>query len=107
LQSNQLIRILPLLPYAKFINLLVGADFVITDGGSIQEECYYLGIPCLIMRNKTERLDGLGEMAYLSEFNQNNINAFMNSISSSVREPKVFKKNPSKLIVDHLCKYYE
>lgn len=51
--------------YPHFIHSLMAAKFVLTDGGSIQEEASYLKKPCLILRNRTERGDGLGENAIL------------------------------------------
>ncbi len=43
------------LPYPKFIKLVKGAKFVLTDSGGIQEETSYLNIPCLTLRENTER----------------------------------------------------
>ena len=43
------------LPYIDFMNVLTGAQLVITDSGGLQEETTYLGIPCLTMRENTER----------------------------------------------------
>ena len=37
------------------MNLVIGARLVITDSGGLQEETTYLGIPCLTMRENTER----------------------------------------------------
>ena len=37
------------------MNLVTGARLVITDSGGLQEETTYLGIPCLTMRDNTER----------------------------------------------------
>ena len=42
-------------PYIRFMSLVVGAAAVITDSGGIQEETTYLGIPCLTLRDTTER----------------------------------------------------
>jgi len=40
--------------------------FVVTDSGGLVEECYYLGIPCVIVRPATERWEALAEgRAYL------------------------------------------
>jgi UDP-N-acetylglucosamine 2-epimerase (non-hydrolysing) len=43
------------LPYARFMSLVEGAAAIITDSGGIQEETTYLAIPCLTMRDNTER----------------------------------------------------
>jgi UDP-N-acetylglucosamine 2-epimerase (non-hydrolysing) len=37
------------------MNLVRGARAVITDSGGVQEESTYLGIPCLTLRENTER----------------------------------------------------
>jgi UDP-N-acetylglucosamine 2-epimerase (non-hydrolysing) len=41
--------------YVRFMNLVLHSAFVITDSGGIQEETSYLGIPCLTVRENTER----------------------------------------------------
>jgi UDP-N-acetylglucosamine 2-epimerase (non-hydrolysing) len=43
------------LPYIEFLALQSRAVVVITDSGGIQEETTYLGVPCLTLRNNTER----------------------------------------------------
>jgi UDP-N-acetylglucosamine 2-epimerase (non-hydrolysing) len=43
------------LPYVDFLSLLCGARAVITDSGGIQEETTMLGVPCLTLRDSTER----------------------------------------------------
>jgi UDP-N-acetylglucosamine 2-epimerase (non-hydrolysing) len=42
-------------PYVRFMSLVMGAAAAITDSGGIQEETTYLGIPCLTLRENTER----------------------------------------------------
>lgn len=49
------IRVLDPLPYIEFLSLQMRASVVITDSGGIQEETTYLGVPCLTMRENTER----------------------------------------------------
>jgi len=49
------IKLLEPLPYVQFMNVVTGAKVVITDSGGLQEETTYLGIPCLTMRENTER----------------------------------------------------
>lgn len=65
-----------ILSHGQFIHLLEKCSFVITDGGSIQEEAFYLGKPCLLLRHNTERNDGLGENAVLSKFDIQRANYF-------------------------------
>jgi UDP-N-acetylglucosamine 2-epimerase (non-hydrolysing) len=43
------------LSYINFMNLVLGARMAITDSGGVQEETTYLGIPCLTLRENTER----------------------------------------------------
>jgi UDP-N-acetylglucosamine 2-epimerase (non-hydrolysing) len=43
------------LGYLDFLKLLSGADFVLTDSGGIQEESCILQIPCVTLRENTER----------------------------------------------------
>ena len=43
------------LPYIQFMNVITGARVVITDSGGLQEETTYVGIPCLTLRDNTER----------------------------------------------------
>ena len=42
-------------PYVAFLSVVSGAAAVITDSGGIQEETTYLGIPCITLRDNTER----------------------------------------------------
>ena len=43
------------LGYLDFMHLMNNAKIVMTDSGGIQEETTVLGIPCLTLRNNTER----------------------------------------------------
>ena len=43
------------LGYLDFMKLLAEARLVLTDSGGIQEETTVLGVPCLTLRNNTER----------------------------------------------------
>ena len=54
LQAGKLFLYGPL-PYIEFLALQRRASVVITDSGGIQEETTYLGVPCLTLRNNTER----------------------------------------------------
>jgi UDP-N-acetylglucosamine 2-epimerase (non-hydrolysing) len=43
------------LGYINFMNLVINSKLVLTDSGGIQEETTFLKIPCITLRNNTER----------------------------------------------------
>ncbi len=49
------LHLLEPLPYIEFLALQRRALVVITDSGGIQEETTYLRVPCITLRNNTER----------------------------------------------------
>ncbi len=53
--SNGRLRLLAPQPYLEFLALQRGAAVVVTDSGGIQEETTFLGVPCLTVRENTER----------------------------------------------------
>lgn len=53
------VHLLPALPYAGFVALMMRATLVLTDSGGVQEEAPALGLPCLVLRAVTERREGL------------------------------------------------
>ena len=55
LESNPNITLAQPLGYLDFLNLLKDASVVITDSGGIQEETTVLKIPCVTLRENTER----------------------------------------------------
>lgn len=99
------IFLVPRLPYAHFIKLMKKAEFIATDGGSNQEEAYYLGKPCLILRNVTERIEGLGKNAILSCGDENIIRDFLKNYKKYKKAPINIGAPPSRIIVDNLLKY--
>jgi len=53
--QNENLHLLEPLGYLEFLALQQNAIMVITDSGGIQEETTYLGVPCLTLRENTER----------------------------------------------------
>ncbi len=49
------VRLIPALGYLDFVALEASARVVLTDSGGIQEETTVLGVPCLTLRDTTER----------------------------------------------------
>jgi len=103
LENNPRIKLLPRMGYIKFVKLMKCAKFVITDGGSNQEELSYLGIPTLLMRKATERQEGLMTTATLCPYDEQILKRFLRDLPvlSSV-EPATHAGSPSEIIVDYL-----
>ena len=53
--SGPRIALLPPQGYLEMLGLMAGATLVLTDSGGMQEETTALGVPCLTMRENTER----------------------------------------------------
>jgi len=49
------LRLLQPVAYPDFVGLMAAAAIVLTDSGGIQEEALVLGVPCLTLREETER----------------------------------------------------
>ncbi|WP_310497307.1 non-hydrolyzing UDP-N-acetylglucosamine 2-epimerase [Sandarakinorhabdus sp.] len=54
------VHLLPPLDYASFVWAMARSALVLTDSGGIQEEAPALGLPVLVLRDSTERREGLG-----------------------------------------------
>jgi UDP-N-acetylglucosamine 2-epimerase (non-hydrolysing) len=59
LQDHERIHLIEPLTYMPFVWLMNRADLVLTDSGGVQEEAPSLGKPVLVMRNTTERPEGV------------------------------------------------
>jgi UDP-N-acetylglucosamine 2-epimerase (non-hydrolysing) len=55
LERNRNLKMISPLGYLDFLRLYSGARLVLTDSGGIQEETTVLGIPCITLRENTER----------------------------------------------------
>ncbi len=88
--------------FIDWINACNRAEFVITDGGSNQEELSYLGVPTILFREETERKEGLDENVVLSKFDKDVIDDFVENYSNYRRQPLFKSVSPSKNIVNYL-----
>jgi len=59
LQNVQNITLLPPLDYLPLVHLMKHATLILTDSGGIQEEAPAFGIPTLVLRDVTERPEGV------------------------------------------------
>lgn len=92
----------PLLPHPEFVQLLREAHLVVTDGGSVQEECALLGVPTLLWRSRSERPDGIGRNVVLSRYEGAVVDAFLARPESYRHAPADMTATPSRRIVDVL-----
>lgn len=102
LENNKNIRLLPRLEYLPFVKAVKHAEFVITDGGGNQEELYHMGKPTLIFRNETERQEGLGTTALISNLDHSTIKKFCQNYKKYEHPPVKEKNSPSKIITKFL-----
>ena len=54
LHVGENVRLLEPLGYLEMVALQASAACVLTDSGGMQKEAYYLGVPCVTMRDETE-----------------------------------------------------
>ena len=95
-------RRVPRLRFFDFVRVERGSSFVVTDSGGSQEECYYLDLPCLVHRVKTERREGLGENAVLSGMDAGVLRAFLEDPARFRRTSSLPSASPSDVIVADL-----
>jgi UDP-N-acetylglucosamine 2-epimerase (non-hydrolysing) len=57
--KNKNVKIIDPIGYLDFLMLLLNAELVLTDSGGIQEEACILKIPCITLRENTERQETL------------------------------------------------
>ena len=103
LQDNLNFILFARVDYFDFMKLLNRAKFVITDGGSNQEELHYMGKPCLIMRKTTERNEGIGQNARMFHGNLNEITDFAGQYSNYQIERTSVVESPADIIAKVLC----
>jgi len=96
------VEISPLLGHREFIELLQRAPLALIDGGSIQEECAYLGVPTLLWRSRTERPHGLGDNIELAHYEQATVKRFLETLDARRRPQALPAAFPSRQILDEL-----
>jgi UDP-N-acetylglucosamine 2-epimerase (non-hydrolysing) len=109
---NQLnIKFSPLVKYIEFIWMINNSKYIITDGGSIQEESLVLKKPCVLLRERTERQEGLNTgLNFLTKLDLNYSKKVIKRIEASEVKVKNFvnpygDENASKKIVEILTRH--
>jgi UDP-N-acetylglucosamine 2-epimerase (non-hydrolysing) len=101
------------LNFFDFIKLEENSFCVLTDSGTVQEECSILKVPCIILRNSTERQETLESGAVL--INYDNEFTIFNNIQLSVECRKTddsipseyLKKNVSDRVVNIILSHHK
>ena len=103
------LRVTEPLGYLEFLNLMANARLVLTDSGGIQEETTILGVPCLTLRENTERpvtVTG-GTNGVVGSDPQRIVSetlAILNGEGKAGRVPELWDGRAAKRIVEMLCK---
>ena len=107
LDSMPNLHLLDSVGYIDFLSLMNSSKLVITDSGGIQEETTYLSIPCITLRENTERpvTIELGTNELVDSKTQDIINAYdrvsnLNQRSKTKKTPKYWDGNAAKRIVN-------
>ena len=99
------LRIIDPIGYLDFMKLMMSAKFVLTDSGGIQEETTVLGVPCLTLRENTERpvttTEGTNKLVGVKTENiLNAAFAILNGESKAGRIPEFWDGKASTRIIN-------
>ncbi|GLZ40633.1 UDP-N-acetylglucosamine 2-epimerase [Actinokineospora sp. NBRC 105648] len=92
----------PKLRYLRFLPVVARAKFVVTDSGGLGAECYYLGLPCAIHRERTESPQHIGETVVLTEMRQDKLTDFLSTYQNRRGPSLVDQYQPSEIIAETL-----
>lgn len=91
--------------YVNMMHLLDKTELIVTDSGGLQEESYYIGIPCIVHRVATERDEGIGENVVLTNMDANVLKAELKTYKTKLKLKTQRNFNPTKIITEYLKKY--
>ncbi len=100
LNDNE-IQIKELILHSEFINKIYSSKAIITDGGSIAEECSIMNLQTVIWRDVVENKEYLNKNMLLSKYNHDEIIKFLNK-SSVGKKLSIDNNSPSKQFVEQL-----
>ena len=100
--TGSAIRRIDRMKFLDFVALLRLSRFIFTDSGGNQEETYYLDIPCLVHRKRTERREGIGQNVVLSGYDLTVARDFLADPARHRRTDMLPATSPSDVIVSDL-----
>lgn len=102
LQNLPNMQLRDLFEYPDFIRTLRSCKFIITDGGGPQEESYFLGVPCLLLRSETERSH---PNVFMAEWDLSKVEWFNENCMQYAGSPLALTKSPSKKAVEAILEH--
>lgn len=99
--ADRFVRV-PRLSYLNFITLLRRSEYLVTDSGGAQEECYFLDHPCLVHRMASERHEGIGVNVVLSRFSLEALREFLDNPDRFRTGARPAHESPSDRVIDDL-----
>lgn len=100
------VKVIEPLGYIEMIKLAAKSKMIFTDSGGLQKEAYYLGVPCITLRNETEWTEtvstGWNRITGTDEDRIINAVKFFNNFTAKERPDFYGKGNTSELIVNIL-----
>ena len=88
------------LNFFDFVKLEENSFCVLTDSGTVQEECAILKAPCVVLRNTTERQETLETGAVL--INYDNETTIFKNIQISIKDKKIDDSIPAEYLVKNV-----
>ncbi len=91
------IKIIDPLDTINFHNVMRHAELILTDSGGIQEEAAFLGIPVLVLRDTTERPEGVlaGTLKLVGTSKENIVNETRTLLTDKTKYERMSgSKNP-------------
>lgn len=94
LQDCEAIILRPPLSHRDTVEAMLAADFVLSDSGGLQEECAALGIPLLVLRDRTERPEAIacGAMTLVGTAP----NGIVEAVQRMIRKPRPHRDPPAQ-----------
>jgi UDP-GlcNAc3NAcA epimerase len=112
------LTVIPPVGYLDMLKLLQGANWVLTDSGGLQKEAFFLGCPCVTLRNETEWVETLeGGANFVAGNDGSKLMERLDMLTGGARRRDFSAVSPtsgpfgagnaSDLIVESICTFHE